>query len=88
MLWPFNTVPHVVVTPSHKIISLLLYNCNFATARNYHENIWCAGYPIGNSCEGQDLQVENHTALEHTVVSRLRGGFYQVRLMEPWGSLK
>jgi hypothetical protein len=29
MLWPFNTVPHVVVTPNHKIISLILHNCNF-----------------------------------------------------------
>jgi hypothetical protein len=34
MLRPFNTVPHVVVTPTHKIISLLLPNCNFATFMN------------------------------------------------------
>lgn len=27
MLLPFNTVAHAVVTPSHKIISLLLHNC-------------------------------------------------------------
>ena len=30
----FNTVPHAVVTPNHKIISLLLHNCNFVTVRN------------------------------------------------------
>lgn len=31
LLWPFNTVPHVVVTPNHKTISLIFHNCNFAT---------------------------------------------------------
>jgi hypothetical protein len=35
----FNTVPHVVVTPSHKIVSLTLYNCNFATVINHTTNI-------------------------------------------------
>jgi hypothetical protein len=30
-LWPFNTVPRVVVTSNHSIFSLLLHNCNFAT---------------------------------------------------------
>lgn len=34
-----NTVPHGVVTPDHKIISLLLYNCNFATVMNHNINI-------------------------------------------------
>ena len=28
MLQPFNTVPHVVVTPNHKIILSLLHKCN------------------------------------------------------------
>jgi hypothetical protein len=36
---PFNTVPHGVVAPNHKIISLLFHNCNFATVRNYNVNI-------------------------------------------------
>ena len=39
VLQPFNTVSHVVVTPNHNIISLLLYNCNFATIVNYNVNI-------------------------------------------------
>ena len=39
MLTPFNTVPHVVVTPNHTIISLLLRNCNFVTMMNYNANI-------------------------------------------------
>jgi len=34
MLWPFNIVPLAVVTSKLKIISLLLHNCNFATAVN------------------------------------------------------
>lgn len=29
MPWPFSTVPHAVVTTSHKIISLLFYSCTF-----------------------------------------------------------
>jgi hypothetical protein len=37
-LWPFNTVPHVVVTPNCKIILLPLHNCNFAM--NCNKNIW------------------------------------------------
>ena len=40
MPWPFNTVPHVVVTPNYKIILLLLHNCNFATVMNHYVNIW------------------------------------------------
>jgi hypothetical protein len=29
MMGPFNTVPHVAVTPNHKTTLLLLHNCNF-----------------------------------------------------------
>ena len=46
MLWPFNTIPHVVVTPNNKIILLLLYNCNFASIMNCNVNIWYAGYLV------------------------------------------
>jgi hypothetical protein len=35
----FNTVPHVVVTPSHKITSLLLHNCNCATVMDQNVDI-------------------------------------------------
>jgi hypothetical protein len=51
MLRPFNTVPHVVVTPPSpptiKLIPLLLlYNCNFATVMNLNANICFTGYLI------------------------------------------
>lgn len=39
MLCPFNIVPHAVVTPSHKMISLLLHNCKFALVVNRNVNI-------------------------------------------------
>ena len=39
MLRPFNTVPHVVVTPNHEVISLLLYNYDFATVMNHNVEI-------------------------------------------------
>ena len=32
-------IPRVVATLNHKIISLLLHNCNFAVVMNHHVNI-------------------------------------------------
>jgi hypothetical protein len=46
-----HSVPHAAVTPNHKIPSLLLHNCNFATVMNLNVNIWYAGCLICNSCE-------------------------------------
>jgi hypothetical protein len=51
MLWPFNTVLHVIMTPGHKIITLLLQNCNFATVMNQDVNVWNAGHLICNPYE-------------------------------------
>jgi hypothetical protein len=39
MLGPFNTFPHVVIVPNHKIISLLPHKCTFATVMNCNVNI-------------------------------------------------
>ena len=39
MLRPFNTVPHVVVTPSHKMAFIASLQHNFATVMNHNENI-------------------------------------------------
>ena len=46
MLPPFYTVPHIVVTFSHKIILLILHNCDFATVMNHIVNIKYSGYLI------------------------------------------
>jgi hypothetical protein len=46
MLWPFNTVSHVVVIPSYKIISLQLHICNFGIVLNFNVNIRYAEYQI------------------------------------------
>ena len=35
-----------MVTPNHKVILLLLYNCNFAAVKDFNVNIWHAGYLI------------------------------------------
>ena len=43
MLCPFNTVPHVMVTPNHNIILLLLHNYNFATIMSHNVNIFSGG---------------------------------------------
>ena len=43
---PFNTVPHVVMTPNHQIISVLLHKYNFATIMNCYIDIWYVGYLI------------------------------------------
>jgi hypothetical protein len=50
MLRPFDTVPHAVVTPNHKIISLKLHNCNFAAVMNQNVNI-CFLTVLGDRCE-------------------------------------
>ena len=42
MLRPFNTVPHVAVTPHRKII--FIHNYNFATVMICHVNIWHAAF--------------------------------------------
>lgn len=48
----FNSlIPYLMLGwhPNYKMISLLLYNCNFANVVNCNVNIWCAGYLICNS---------------------------------------
>lgn len=49
MLWIFNTVLHDVAIPNHKIIPLLLCNCNFVTVMSCNVNIWYAGYLVYDS---------------------------------------
>jgi hypothetical protein len=39
ILQSFNEVPHVLVTPGHKIILLLLQNCNYAIVMNHDVTI-------------------------------------------------
>lgn len=41
------TLPQVVVTHNHKMISLLLHNSNFATVMNYNVNIGDRGFSKG-----------------------------------------
>ena len=36
MLRPFNTVPHLVVTPNYKVILLLPHNCHLAAVTNHN----------------------------------------------------
>ena len=46
MLQPFNTVLHVVVTPTIKLFLLLFHNCSFATVGHYNVNVWYTGHLI------------------------------------------
>jgi hypothetical protein len=67
MLRPFNAAPHVL-TPTIKLFSMLLQNCNFSTVMSHNINTWYVGYLIFNPCErvvwppqrGHDPWVENH----------------------------
>ena len=47
---PFNTVPHVVVAPTIKLLFLLPHDCTLATVRNSNINIcvfrWSQGSPV------------------------------------------
>ena len=40
MLWPFSTVPYVMVIPTVTGFLLLLHNCNFATVMDCNINIF------------------------------------------------
>lgn len=51
MLKPFTLVPHAVVTFHHKIILLLVHNCNFATVINHNVYILYVAYLICHPCE-------------------------------------
>ena len=46
MLWPFNTVPCVVVTLNHKIIFTATYNRNYTIVMNLNMNtcVFCWSY--------------------------------------------
>lgn len=61
----FNTVPHVVATPSHTIILLILHNCNFAIAVDYNVNTWLwaiwYGTPKGSQPTGLKLLFYMHS---------------------------
>lgn len=46
----FNTASHVVVTPNHKTIPLLLQNCHLATVMNRNADI-CFPMVLGGPCE-------------------------------------
>jgi hypothetical protein len=61
MLWLFNTVLHVVLTPSIKLLFFLLHNCNFVTVTNHNVNIWYSGYLIWgpHPQKSHDSQIEN-----------------------------
>ena len=80
MLQPFNTTPRVVVTPNHKIISLLHHNCNFATVMNHIANIWYAWYLLFNPQGGHDPQVENHWSRELKKRKCVLKGQHKIRL--------
>jgi hypothetical protein len=56
MLWHFNTVPHSVVSPNHKIILLLHHYCNSATVMNHNANI----FRNRGLSKGFNPRVENH----------------------------
>lgn len=56
MLWPSNTVPHILlISPQTKNIMLLLYNCKFATIISHNVNICYVMFNWGG-----DPQFENH----------------------------
>jgi hypothetical protein len=48
---PFNSVPHVVVTPRHIFFLLLLHNYNFITVMNHNVKYPCFLRLLGDSCE-------------------------------------
>lgn len=50
ILWPFNTVPQLVWSPTIKLLCLLLQNCNLATIMNDDGNICVFLILLGHPC--------------------------------------
>ena len=40
IILPFNTVPHIVMTPNYKFFCLLLHSCIFVYYEHYYEHFW------------------------------------------------
>jgi hypothetical protein len=59
---PFNRVPHSVVTSNHKIILMIMHNCNSDTFTDYNGSVGYSGYMI------HDFKVKT------TALSLPRGG--------------
>lgn len=64
ILWPFNTVPHVAVTPIIKLFYYYFIN-NFGTVINHIANIWYAGYRICDPLPGVMIHSQRAAALEN-----------------------
>ena len=47
----FDSVPHVVVTPTINLFSLLLHGCDFAAVMNRSADIWYEGYLLSDRWE-------------------------------------
>lgn len=70
-----NTVPHIVGSPTIKLLLLLRHNCNFATTMNWNVNIWYLGCSvvlcdprervIWSPQRGRDPQFKNHCPRQH-----------------------
>lgn len=60
MLWSFNTVSHVVMTPNHKCTSLIHCNFIFDTAMSCSVNNWYPGYLLCSPQRSHNLQIEKH----------------------------
>lgn len=80
----FNTLSHVVVTPTIELFSLLLHNCNFASVVSRNVKYRCFPMVLGDSCEkviqaprDHIPKVENHCQLPtHPVCAEHSGSFY------------
>lgn len=68
--WPFNTIPHTVVTPNYKIILLLFHHNSFATIMNPNVNMWCIGCLVCDTQRDFKPQIENCCLLHPLNVSQ------------------
>lgn len=59
-----------MVTSNHKIILVLLHNCNFVTVMNCNVNTGYAGYQMCDPQGGCDPQVENEWSREEEGIKR------------------
>lgn len=77
-LWPFNAVPHVMLIPRLKTLSLWLLNCNLATVSRHNVNIYVFWWPYEKVIWPQEVATRRlkTTAIDHGWDSELKNCQY------------
>ena len=84
MLWPFNTVPHAVVTPTITLLILVLYNYNFPTVMNHNVNTCVFWWAWSRDPQVENLRLEVKLHLFRPQFKGKRNHYVQFTCLSLW----